>query len=95
MPVGLVTYRDTATVPRPRWPGVVVRNRMTPLEDAVVVRPDDLLEDAWTALLGSPNRRALVLGGGLLSATDVLRILEARSNGTPGRSGRPAKRVTA
>ena len=99
VPVGLVTYRDAAAVPRPHWPGVVVRDRMTPLAGVVVVGPDDPLEAAWTALLGSPIRRALVLGGGLppglLSATDVLRILEARSNGTPGRSGRPARRVTA
>ena len=81
VPVGLVTYRDAAAVPRPHWPGVVVRDRMTPLADVVVVGPDDPLEDAWTALLGSPNRRALVLGGGLLSATDVLRILDARKGG--------------
>ena len=72
---------------------------MTPLAGVVVVGPDDPLEDAWTAVLGSPSRRALVLGGGLptglLSTTDVLRILEARANGTPGQPGRPARHVTA
>jgi len=99
IPVGLVTYRDAAAVPRPRWPDVLVRDRMTRLGDVVVVGPDDPLEAAWTALLGSPIRRALVLGGGLppglLSATDVLRILEVQANGTPGRSDRPARRATA
>ena len=97
-PAGLITYRDAATLRRQRWPGVVVRDRMTPLGAAVVVHRDDPLETAWTALLGSPARHALVLDDelppGLLSGTDVLRILDARANATPGVPGRPGRHVT-
>lgn len=86
-PVGVITFRDVAAIPRDAWPGIRVGDRMTALEDAVVFHSDDPLEEAWTTLLASPIRRALVVDDGrltgLLSATDVLRILEAA-----GKTGR-------
>ena len=103
-PVGVVTFRDAAVFPRDAWPGVRVSERMTRLDDAVAVRSDDTLEEALSILLASPLRRVLVLDdgrlAGLLSVTDVLRILEAsgeagrRALGSGG-SDRPARRVAA
>ena len=95
-PVGVITFRDAAAIPRDAWAGVRVSERMTSLDDAVAVRSDDALEEAWAMLLTSPLRRALVLDdgrlagllAGLLSATDVLRILEASGKAGPPR-GRP------
>jgi len=99
---GVITFRAVAAIPRDAWPGVRVGERMTALDDAVAVHSDDALEEAWTTLLTSPLRRALVLDGGrlagLLSATDVLRILEASGKAgyrAPGGSDRPAGRVAA
>ena len=93
-PVGLISYRDAAALQRRA--GFVVRDRMTPLADAVVVHRDDPLEAAWMELLGSPAGRALVLDAGrppgLLSATDVSRILDARQRGA---AGPPLRRVAA
>ena len=89
-PVGVITFRDAATIPRDAWPGVRVSERMTGLDDAVAVRSDDALEEASTMLFTSPLRRALVLDdgrlAGLLSATDVLRILEALGKAGPPRA---------
>jgi len=93
-PVGVITFRDAAAIPRDAWPGVRVSERMTSLDDAVAVRSDDTLEEASATLLASPLRRALVLDdgrlAGLLSATDVLRILEAswKAGPPPGRPQR-------
>jgi Zn-dependent protease/CBS domain-containing protein len=90
IPVGVITFRDAAAIPRDAWPGVRVSERMTSLDDAVAVRSDDALEEASTMLLTSPLRRALVLDdgrlAGLLSATDVLRILEASAKAGPPRA---------
>ena len=89
-PVGVITFRDAAAIPRDAWPGVRVSERMTGLDDAVAVRSDDALEEASTMLFTSPLRRALVLDdgrlAGLLSATDVLRILEASGKAGPPRA---------
>ena len=69
---------------------------MSPLAEVLVVHRDDPLEAAWLELLGTPPGRALVLdaGGppGLLSVTDVQRILDARQRGTPRP---PLRRVAA
>ena len=87
VPVGLITFRDAAAARqrsrRLRRPG-----------------PDDAARRrAWSSsrrparggvaeLLGSPLGRALVLDAGrppgLLSATDVSRILDAQQRGAPG-----------
>jgi Zn-dependent protease/CBS domain-containing protein len=103
-PAGMITFRAAAALPRAAWAGVRVGERMTPLEHVAAVHADDALEAAWASLLSSPLKRALVLDDGqltgLLSATDVLRILEA--SGTAGRqvadprqSDRPSGRVAA
>jgi Zn-dependent protease/CBS domain-containing protein len=103
-PAGLITFRAAAALPRAAWPSIRVGERMTPLQQVPAVHADDALEEAWASLLTSPLKRALVLDDGrltgLLSATDVLRILEAA--GTAGRpiagprqSDRPSGRVAA
>jgi CBS domain-containing protein len=59
-----------------------VRDRMVPLDACVVLAPDDPLERGFEAVMGSPLRRGLVLHdgrlAGLLSATDLIRLVEAR-----------------
>ena len=79
-PVGLLSFRAVARLPREGWGRLRARDRMVALDRAAVVAPEDQLEDALSPLLSSPVRRALVLQDGrlvgLLSATDLLRILE-------------------
>jgi Zn-dependent protease/CBS domain-containing protein len=80
-PVGMIAFGDVAALPRSTWPGLRAADRMRTIEDVVVVRPGDALEEAWPRLVTSPLKRALVLEGdrltGLLSATDVSRLLAA------------------
>jgi Zn-dependent protease len=75
--VGIISFRAI-----PPIPAGVVRDYMLDLERTVVLRPDDALDNAFDALLASPLRRALVVADGrlvgLLSATDLLRLVEAR-----------------
>lgn len=63
---------------------------MLPLERALVVTADDELRDAYSKLLADPLHRALVLDdgrlAGLLSLTDVTRVLEAGSEQLTGRA---------
>jgi Zn-dependent protease len=80
--VGLLPFRCVAAVPRREWETRTVRECMLPREEVPVVREDDALYDAATAL-GNGLHRALVLDGdrlvGLLSATDVARALDLRN----------------
>jgi Zn-dependent protease/CBS domain-containing protein len=91
-PVGMIAFGDVAPLPRSAWPGLRAVDRMRTMGDVVVVRPDDGLEEAWPRLATSPLKRALVLEddrlAGLLSATDVARLLDAAERA--GRSGRAA-----
>ena len=75
--VGLVSFRDALKVPPERWPGLQVAAIMTPARE-VTIAADTPLADALPHLT-SGLRRLLVAGGGLLSATDVLRVVEVRS----------------
>lgn len=80
-PVGLVTFRDAASADRAAWSTETVGERRHRLRDVLVLAPEQPLEEAWPDLLGHPLRRALVTGpdgrlAGLLSSTDVMRILE-------------------
>lgn len=80
-PTGLVTFRDAAGVARAAWPTEHVADHRHRLRDVLVLTPEQPLEDAWPALLSDPVRRALVTDAdgrlaGLLSSTDVMRILE-------------------
>jgi Zn-dependent protease/CBS domain-containing protein len=80
-PVGLITFADVAELPRAAWAGRRVADRTHGLDEIVVTHPDEALEDAWRRLAPTVVKRALVLddGGlaGLLSATDIVRLLAA------------------
>jgi Zn-dependent protease/CBS domain-containing protein len=84
-PVGMIAFGDVAALPRSTWPGLRAADRMRTIEDVVVIRPGDALEEAWPQLVTSPLKRALVLEddrlAGLLSATDVSRLLAAAPGG--------------
>jgi Zn-dependent protease len=100
-PVGLLHYRDLASVPAASWDRVRVRDVATSIEDCLVLDPDDPLADALMDLAETPLHRALVLRNarleGLLSITDVSRLLEMerlRVSGLP-RSGSAVSTVPA
>ena len=83
-PAGLVTFRGAAAVPAERWAQTTVGEAAIPLESATVVDADGPLADATFTLSAAPAGRALVVTGpdgslaGLLSITDVSRLLELR-----------------
>ena len=85
--VGLFAARDLDAVPRATWPSVRVNTRMLPLSQAVAVNEQDELPDAFLRLLETDLRRALVLRDsrltGLLSLSDVERLVEARRPSQP------------
>jgi CBS domain-containing protein len=83
---GLVSFRQALAVPRELWSTVAVREIMLPAE-AVCLDPGTPLSDALARLTTSPLRRLLVCRGGelagLLSLTDVGRLVEARGGASP------------
>jgi Zn-dependent protease/CBS domain-containing protein len=88
-PAGIVSFRDALEVPRAQWPTTSVRGIMSS-GPRVVVHPDARLSDVLPALTADDLRRRLVSrdGGleGLLSLTDVARVLEvlmASPDGVP------------
>jgi CBS domain-containing protein len=94
--VGLFRARDLDAVSRATWPSVRVNTRMQPLSQAVAVNEQDELPDAFMRLLESDLRRALVLRDsrlvGLLSLSDVERLVEARRASQPSTRRRPRPR---
>lgn len=82
-PLGILSFRDAAARPRDDWPRSTAADAMVPLDRALVVGGGDDLRDAYAKLLADPLHRALVLDegrlAGLLSLTDVTRVLEANS----------------
>lgn len=81
--VGLLGFRDMAAVPRERWGEVRVSEVARPLDQVLVLGPDDDLGGAAMELLQGDLRRGLVLEdehlAGLLSMTDVSRLIELHS----------------
>jgi Zn-dependent protease/CBS domain-containing protein len=80
-PVGLVSFRQALALSRDRWPRTPVEQIMVPASDARL-DADTPLSEALPRIAGSQLRRLLVCRDrhleGLLSLTDVVRILEAR-----------------
>jgi CBS domain-containing protein len=80
-PVGLVSFRQALALERNRWPRTPVEQIMVPASDARL-DADTPLSEALPRITGSRLRRLLVCRDrhleGLLSLTDVVRILEAR-----------------
>jgi Zn-dependent protease/CBS domain-containing protein len=81
-PTGELTFRSVAAVPPSRWRDVTAGDRAAPLAETLVVGEDDPLHAAALELMRRPPNRALVVRGdelvGLLSITDVSRLLELR-----------------
>jgi Zn-dependent protease len=81
-PVGLVTFRRALQVPRDAWRATTVEEIMTPAAE-VRLPAEAPLSQALTQLTEREPRRALVYRdgelAGLLSLTDVTRVLEARA----------------
>jgi CBS domain-containing protein len=104
--VGLLFYRDLAAVPPGDWDRARVDQVALRVDEAVLLSPGDDLADALMALADTKLQRALVLEDdrlvGLLSVTDVSRLLEVQRlllSGFP-RSGSalstvPARRAQA
>lgn len=91
---GLVTFTAAAAVPTERWPLTRVSDVALSAEAATVVDADSPLGDATFELTAAPAQRALVTEdgrlGGLLSITDVSRLLQLRRAG----AGRAAPDVS-
>ena len=83
--VGLLSFKDVGAVPPDAWERTTVRDVARPLEDTLVVAPGDSLGDVAIELTQTSPGRALVLDGdrlaGLLSITDVSRLLELHRQG--------------
>ena len=81
-PIGLISFRQVLTRPRRTWSHERVADRMSPLDATTVLEADTPLEDAFAELAAANIGRALVRddghGYGLLSMTDVARVLEAQ-----------------
>jgi Zn-dependent protease/CBS domain-containing protein len=79
---GEITFRAVADVPREQWTRLRVRDRMLPLDAALVFDEGEPLFDAAVELMQRPPNRALVTDdgrlSGMLSITDVSRLLELR-----------------
>jgi Zn-dependent protease/CBS domain-containing protein len=99
--VGLLHYRDLAAVPSGDWERARVDDVALPIAEAPTLSPDDDLAEALMELADTKLQRALVVDGdrleGLLSVTDVSRLLEVQRlllSGFP-RSGSAVSTVPA
>lgn len=99
--IGLLYYRDLAAVPSGDWERARVDDVALPTAEAPTLSPDDDLAEALMELADTKLQRALVVDGdrleGLLSVTDVSRLLEVQRlllSGFP-RSGSAVSTVPA
>lgn len=89
-PVGLVTFRCVADLPRERWDDERVDDCMLERDRVPVVRPDEDAAEALVGLAGGDVNRALVVEddrlAGVLSISDLVRAVElgARRGGEDG-----------
>jgi Zn-dependent protease len=92
-PAGILSFRTLASIPPGRWEGTTVAEIARPLDSTLVLAPGDDLGMAAMELSADRLGRALVIGeegelAGLLSMTDVSRLIELRS-GASGAAARP------
>jgi len=89
---GIVSFRQALALPRSDWSAIPVREIMLPADEACI-DADTPLADALARLTTAPLQRLLVCRhgrlAGLLSLTDVARLIEART-----RSAWPARAVS-
>ena len=80
--VGMISFRAVAGVPEPDWDRLRVADAMQPLDRVLVLDEDAPLADALPELVATGLGRAVVETDhrptGLLSLTDVQRLLELR-----------------
>jgi Zn-dependent protease/CBS domain-containing protein len=85
--VGLLAVGDVANLPGDEPDALSVRERMVPLSDVMTLESDADLAEAASELLASSLGRALVTQGhqviGLISLSDIERIVERRDAGLP------------
>jgi Zn-dependent protease/CBS domain-containing protein len=95
---GIVSFRQALNLPRPAWSSVLVREIML-AADEVCVDARTPLPEVLARLIAAPLQRLLVCRGGLLvgllSLTDVARLIEARSRSDWPARGAPANRAGA
>jgi Zn-dependent protease len=96
--IGLLPFAFLARVPRADWETRQVLDCMLPLHAVPTVRADEPLLDAVTELGAGPVDRALVVDNelvvGLLSITDVGRLLAVEPPRARTGSGKEAKRAS-
>ena len=89
--VGMLGFRDLTAIPTSDWDDTRIAAVARPLSQVLVLAPDANLGDATIELVQTDLGRALVLEGerlvGLLSMTDVSRLIELRAGSGPGRPG--------
>jgi CBS domain-containing protein len=82
--IGLVCLDDVRKVPRRDWDSTRVRDIMTPMDQVVVVTPDEEAGEAFTVLTGRDvNQVPVVQDGrlvGMLRRRDVLRWLQLHAD---------------
>jgi len=82
VPVGMVTFKRVAEVPRERWETDRVLDHMVPLSEVAIAAPEEDLLAAVERMSATDLNRALVLFRGeligMLSPTDVMRVMEVR-----------------
>jgi Zn-dependent protease/CBS domain-containing protein len=92
-PAGIVSFRQALEVPRPLWPAVPVREIMLPAAETCI-GPETPLSELLPRLSAEEVHRLLVCRDGqlvgLLSLTDVARLMEARSRAAWPRPMAPA-----
>ncbi|MFN8111763.1 MAG: site-2 protease family protein [Solirubrobacterales bacterium] len=95
--IGMLGFRDLTAVPTAEWDDTRIEAIARPLGSVLVLEPGANLGDATVELVQDDLGRALVLEGerlvGLLSMTDVSRLIELRTgsgSGRPGATGKPA-----
>jgi Zn-dependent protease len=90
--VGVLPFGRIANVPRDEWPRRAVRECMLPPDELPALSEDDDLADVLVQVGEANRRRAVVLRDGrlvgLLSVTDITRLLAERA---PRSSGSPAE----
>jgi Zn-dependent protease/CBS domain-containing protein len=80
IPLGLVTLAQVKALPREKWPGLIVNDVMTPMQDTIVVDPDAAMMKVIEHMQRGDARRVLVARDwtllGIISSTDLARWLD-------------------
>ncbi|MEZ5073294.1 MAG: site-2 protease family protein [Solirubrobacterales bacterium] len=88
--VGMLGFRDLTAIPTSQWDDTRIAAVARPMGRVLVLAPDVNLGDATVELVQNDLGRALVLEEdrlvGLLSMTDVSRLIELRTGSGSGRS---------